>query len=81
MSDEHASTGVGVGFYAALTIVFIGLKLAHVVEWSWLVVFTPLWLPLGLVLVAAASVALIATPFIAWASLRQHQRQRARERE
>ena len=33
----------GVGFLGLLTILFIGLKLCHVINWSWLLVFLPLY--------------------------------------
>ena len=36
-----------------LSLLFIGLKLAGYIEWNWLAVLTPLWLPLaGLVMLA-----------------------------
>ena len=33
-----------------LTILFIILKLTHVISWSWLWVFSPLWIPFVFVL-------------------------------
>lgn len=41
----------GVGFCGMLTILFIGLKLTHYVDWSWWWVLSPLWVPLILALV------------------------------
>lgn len=38
----------GVGFTGLLTILFIGLKLGKVINWSWLWVLSPLWIPLGI---------------------------------
>ena len=40
---NDTSTG-GIGFAGALTIVFIGLKLANIITWSWLWVLSPLWI-------------------------------------
>jgi hypothetical protein len=40
MSDKHAPIS---SFTSLLTIVFITLKLCHVIEWSWLWVLSPLW--------------------------------------
>lgn len=40
-----ASSG-GIGFTGLLAILFIGLKLGGVIEWSWLWVLSPLWIPL-----------------------------------
>lgn len=33
-------------FYTLLTVLFIGLKLGHVISWSWWLVTAPLWIPL-----------------------------------
>lgn len=33
-----------------LTVLFVGLKLAHVIAWSWLWVLSPLWIPAAIVL-------------------------------
>lgn len=46
MSDEkNVSVQVGPGFCGLLTILFIGLKLTHYIEWSWLWVLSPIWIP------------------------------------
>lgn len=37
-----------IGFRGLLTILFIGLKLGNIIDWSWWWVFAPLWIPLGL---------------------------------
>ena len=34
-----------------LLVAFIVLKLCHVIEWSWLWVLSPLWIPIAFVLV------------------------------
>ena len=33
-----------IGFPGVLTLVFIVLKLTHVIAWSWLWVLSPLWI-------------------------------------
>jgi uncharacterized membrane protein YqjE len=38
------------GFFGLLTILFIGLKLAGYIDWHWIWVFSPLWLPAAVVL-------------------------------
>lgn len=48
MSNSNASGG-GIGFFGLLTILFIGLKLGGVITWSWLWVFSPLWLGAAIV--------------------------------
>ena len=51
-NDSNSGAG-GIGFTGLLTIVFIVLKLCHVIEWSWLWVLAPLWIStiLGLIIV------------------------------
>ena len=43
-----------------LLIAFIVLKLCHVIEWSWLWVLSPLWIPLALSIIIIAVVAIWA---------------------
>ena len=42
MSSSSSSSGIG--FSGALTVLFVGLKLTHVISWSWLWVLSPLWI-------------------------------------
>ena len=52
MSDKQPSGGVG--FLGFLCLLFIGLKLGNVINWSWFWVLSPLWIPMlacGLVFV------------------------------
>jgi len=51
--DKNNSASGGIGFTGLLTIVFIVLKLCHVIEWSWLWVLAPIWISaiLGLIIV------------------------------
>ena len=46
MSDKG---GTGVGFFGMLGILFIGLRLANVIDWDWWVVLMPIWAPLAFV--------------------------------
>lgn len=50
---EKVVTRGGIGFTGLLTIAFIVLKLCHVIDWSWLWVLAPLWIPFGILLVLA----------------------------
>lgn len=43
------TTGGGVSFLGLLTLLFIGLKLAGEIDWPWLWVLGPLWIPWALV--------------------------------
>lgn len=49
MSKSNETSG-GIGFCGLLTIVFIVLKLCAVIDWSWWLVLSPLWIPIALVL-------------------------------
>ena len=44
MNDNKTTAGGGIGFIGALTIVFIVLKLTHVINWAWVWVLSPLWI-------------------------------------
>lgn len=41
----------GIGFFDLLGVVFIVLKLMGVIEWSWLWVLSPIWIPIVVVIV------------------------------
>ena len=43
MSKTSSSSSGGIGFCGLLAIVFITLKLCHVIDWSWWWVLAPVW--------------------------------------
>jgi uncharacterized protein (DUF983 family) len=45
---NSSSGGNGIGFAGMLTVAFIVLKLANVIDWSWWWVTAPLWIPVVL---------------------------------
>lgn len=45
MSDKVVHSFGGIGFSGMLTIVFITLKLIGVINWSWIWVLAPMWIP------------------------------------
>lgn len=47
--NKNSSSGIGI--LGVLLIIFIVLKLLNVINWSWLVVFIPLWISLGMFIV------------------------------
>ena len=59
MSENNTSSG-GIGFCGLLTIVFIVLKLTHVINWSWWWVLAPSWISLGLAIILLLIVGIIA---------------------
>lgn len=43
-SSSSSNSAGGIGFVGALTILFVALKLTHVITWPWLWVLSPLWI-------------------------------------
>ncbi len=60
-STSNSSSG-GVGFFGLLGIAFIVLKLTGFIDWSWLWVLSPIWIPaaLGVLILAALAVTVYA---------------------
>jgi hypothetical protein len=56
-NSNVSSTG-GIGFAGLLAILFIGLKLTGVINWSWYWVLSPIWMPF------AVAIALVAIFFV-----------------
>lgn len=50
-SSSSASASGGIGFVGLLTIAFIVLKLAHIIDWSWWWVLSPIWISASLIAV------------------------------
>jgi len=45
MSNSSSSSSGGISFFGLLTILFVGLKLTHYIDWSWWWVLAPIWIP------------------------------------
>lgn len=58
-SKATATASGGVGFSGLLTLVFIVLKLCHVIEWSWVWVLSPLWISFSLAILFVIVITLI----------------------
>lgn len=56
LAGNTAKTTITIGptFLELLTIVFIVLKLTHKIEWSWIWVLAPTWIPITLLAVLFA---------------------------
>lgn len=48
MKEKTTNISNGAQFLGLLFLLFLGLKLGHVIEWSWWWIFSPIWIPLGL---------------------------------
>ena len=64
MSEKSSTVTIGPGFTGLLTLVFVVAKIMGKVDWPWLWVFCPLWIP-ALLFAAFALFALCA-----WATLK-----------
>jgi hypothetical protein len=49
-STTTSSASGGIGFSGMLAILFIALKLTGYINWPWLWVLSPIWIPLCIVL-------------------------------
>jgi len=49
-NSSSKKTGGGFGFVGGLTLLFIGLKLCKVINWSWIWVISPIWITVALVI-------------------------------
>jgi uncharacterized membrane protein YqjE len=65
MSQQNASRPVGISFAGGLGLLFIGLKLGHVIAWPWWLVTLPLWGGFALVAVIVVLVLLLAVAGVA----------------
>jgi len=50
----------GLGFGTVLFLVFLVLKLTGTITWSWLWVFSPLWIPLTIVLLGVILLGIVS---------------------
>lgn len=62
---ENHNTNKGIGFCGVLAVAFVVLKLCHVIDWSWLWILSPIWIPIALLLVISAAV-------VGWAFISGH---------
>lgn len=58
MTTEQSS---GIGFFSLLTILFIGLKLGGVINWSWMWVLSPLWISFSIWMSVLIMIILVLT--------------------
>ena len=49
--NNNNTSYTGLSFLDVLLVVFIALKIAKVISWSWWLVFLPLWIQIGLVII------------------------------
>lgn len=74
-SNSTAKSG-GIGFLGLLTIVFITLKLTGYIDWPWLRVLAPLWVP-AIVWIGVVIIAFLVIGAITWYQDRQAAKRHA----
>lgn len=58
-----------VGFWSLLGLLFITLKLVGVIDWSWIWVLAPFWVPITvIILFIGIIISLAVLSYIIWAS-------------
>lgn len=48
--EDNKKINIDLGFFTVLTLIFITLKLCKVINWSWIWVLAPMWIPVGLII-------------------------------
>ena len=51
MNNNNNTSYAGLSFLDVLLVVFIALKIAKVISWSWWLVLLPLWIQIGLIII------------------------------
>jgi len=74
MSDSSG----GIGFAGALFLLFLGLKLGGVIDWRWLWVFAPIWIPLLIIIIIMFGV-WIYVSILEYTTNRYNRRRRLRK--
>ncbi len=59
MNKNNQNTSSGVTFASLLFLLFLALKLTHVIDWSWWWITAPLWGPFVIVVVALIIITVI----------------------
>lgn len=68
--DNSSKTSGGIGFTGALQIVFIVLKLTHVIDWPWVWVLAPAWITAIIVVI------ILVVLFIIWRKIKKIEKRR-----
>lgn len=50
-NENNVNVSSGIGFMGVLQIVFIVLKFVKVINWSWIWVLSPTWIPLSITII------------------------------
>ncbi len=58
-SNQQQYSSGSTSLATLLTVLFVGLKLTHYIDWSWWWVLSPIWISLGLALAVVAAALVI----------------------
>lgn len=75
-NQNNSSTKGGIGFCGLLTIAFIVLKLTGFIDWSWLWVLAPIWIPTAIVI---AVLLVVLVVILVKETIKQTEEHRRRE--
>ena len=67
-----------IGLGGMLTVLFVGLKLTGYIDWSWLWVFAPLWMPIVLAVLILLIIALGLMSLAVYDHRQSEKRRKAR---
>lgn len=59
--DNNSNGCRGLGVLSVLQIIFIVLKLCHLITWPWMIVLIPLWISLALIYLILLVLLIIVT--------------------
>lgn len=60
-SNSNSGSSGGIGFAGALCLLFIGLKLGGIINWSWWWVLSPLWIGFAIIGAIVLGVLVVTT--------------------
>ena len=76
MNDNNKSSGSSGGIFGTLlAVAFIVLKVTHLIDWPWVWVLAPIWIPVGIVLAAIVVVLIVVLTKEALRALERRNRQ------
>lgn len=55
-NERNNTTAGGIGFCGFLAVAFIVLKLTGVINWSWLWVLAPIWIPTAIIVIVLVAI-------------------------
>lgn len=73
-NERNNTTAGGIGFCGLLAVAFIVLKLTGFIDWIWLWVLAPLWIPTAIAIVIILIVLVVAVVKVTAQQVEENQR-------